>query len=208
MKRRSIVPSLGIMATLTLGLPQFAYADVARVQPDPAKGDGVYGRFDGDVDLGVGVGARVGEEGAGPALRVTAHYLYSAGIFIEAALPMTDAANAAWTGAAGIDLRPLFLPRWALGFQRGPAFLDLLLDSVSIGGAAYVQEPNVDLQQRVWGIQGDVGVAIPLLAAAKGLWMDLRANARWPLQGAEGGASLGAVVLLSWHSPWLSPVLR
>src|SRR5690606_12451233 len=137
----------------------------------------------------------------------TAHYLYMAGIYVEAAVPVDDS-SVSWTGAAGIDLRPLFLPRWALDLERGPAFVDLLLDSLALSGGAYAQQFELAERARLWGVQAELGAAIPLMAHAHGLWIHLRASARFPLSEPEPGSPLGFVALLSWQAPWLSPVLR
>ena len=200
--------ALSAVAFFTLTISSHAHAEVLRVKPDTAKGDGVYGRFDGDLDLGVGLGVRSGSEGAGPALRLTAHYLYMAGIYVEGAVPLNDTSLVAWTGTAGIDLRPLFLPRWVLDLERGPAFVDLLIDSLALSGGAYVQQFDRSEHSQLWGVQVEVGGGIPLMAHAHGLWLHLRASARWPLSDEQTGSPLGFVALLSWQAPWLSPVLR
>ena len=87
-----------------------------------AEGDGTYGRLDGDLDLGFGLGALVdlehGEPGA--AARVSGHWFFMAGGYVSYADALGTALDPKRRLGLGVDLRPLFLPRWtSAGFERG-----------------------------------------------------------------------------------------
>lgn len=190
-----MVPLLATLVVVTGA--DLARADLIGVDPGTARGDGVYGRFDGDVDLGVGLGARIGAPGLGPNLRLSGHFLSTAGLVFDLTLPLVGADD--WSLGAAVDLRPLFLPRWALDLQQGPAFTDLLLDSVSVS-AGPVFHPLADLEV---GFGLEAGLSIPLTGHAAGLWLDLRGSGRW----VGDAAPWGGLAALSWHGFWLSPIL-
>lgn len=186
----------GGLATLLCAAP--ARADLRGTDPGTAQGDGVYGRFDGDVDVGVGLGARVGAPGVGPNLRLSSHFLSTVGLVVDVTWPLAYASR--WTLSPSIDLKPLFLPRWALNLQQGPAFWDLVLDSISVSGGP-VFEP---LDTGSVGFGFEVGFAIPLNTYARGFWIHVRGASRW----VSDAPPLGGVVTLAWHTAWLSPATR
>ncbi|MEI2687854.1 MAG: hypothetical protein V9G14_17700 [Cypionkella sp.] len=58
------------------------------------------------------------------------------------ALRHAKARRVARSFAAGLELAPLFLARYASDLERGPARLDLLLDSIALGVGAFWDEPR------------------------------------------------------------------
>jgi len=115
---------LGLAALLA---PGFAHA----------QGDGAYGRFDGDLlfDVGVGGGAGFVDDAAGgtridgaATLDLRARYLDTAGL--HAALEWRP--DGASRVVLGVDLRPLFLPRFFLGAIVGDRYWDLWIDSFGL----------------------------------------------------------------------------
>lgn len=184
---------------LVVGLvPALAHAEVEGVQASTARGDGVYGRFDGDVELGAGLGVRAGAPGLGPNLRLNAHFLSSIGICVDVTYPVV--ANQDWSLSAAIDLRPLFLPRWALDLEQGPAFDDLLLDSVSVSVGPVFHPLDVG---RV-GLGVEAGFGVPLSGQTQGLWLELRGSGRW----VGGAMPWGGLLALSFRTSVLSPVVE
>ena len=166
--------------------------------------DGVYGRFDGDLDLGLALGPEFSSQGTpSPALRGSAHYFSIVGAYVEGRAKMTDDSAPSLIGV-GVDLRPLFVPRWAKGFETGPAFFDLTLDSLSLSLGGYFGalpgRPFGD--QR--GFEAAFGFGLPLFASARGLWLETRGILRYPDNGEREEALL---VSLSYHglvsTPWL-----
>lgn len=187
-----------LIALIVACCPAPAWAELLRVDPGTAQGDGVYGRFDGDIDVGVGLGARLGAPGLGPNLRLSGHFLSSVGLLLDVTYPVTG--RTGWSLGTAIDLRPLFLPRWALDLEQGPAFVDLLVDSISVSaGPVFHPLGNSEV-----GVGVEAGFGIPLSERARGLWLDLRGSGRW-----VGDASpWGALVSLSWHTSLISPLVR
>jgi hypothetical protein len=195
---RRIAPATAVLAALlTHGAPAAALdADVeaSRATLGPkldsnAKGDGVYGRLAGDFDVSLRLGAEY-EEAFAPALGGSLYYFWTLGIFVDHVL---DTAKSTQRTALGIELRPLFLPRWDDDLQRGPAFLDLTLDSLFLGvGAQLPHEGTADP-----GPQLSLGFGLPVLAHASGPWLEFKGVYRFP-SGHENGAAL--LAFLSWHA--------
>lgn len=191
-------PARSLVALIVASCPAPARAELLGVDPGTAQGDGVYGRFDGDFDVGVGLGARLAAPGFGPNLRLSGHFLSSVGLLLDVTHPVTGGKG--WSLGTAIDLRPLFLPRWALDLEQGPAFVDLLVDSISVS-AGPVFHPLGDSEV---GLGIEAGLGVPLSERAHGLWLDLRGSGRW-----VGDASpWGALVSLSWHVAFLSPLVQ
>lgn len=123
--------ALALAVALALSVPALAHAQ---------DGDGVYGRLDGDLTLSAGVmGGAVTNDRVHPAwtgsvsLELRARILDSAGLFaIGEWRPEGDS-----RAIVGVDIRPLFLPRFVLGWQTGSQWVDLLIDSIGLDlGAA------------------------------------------------------------------------
>ena len=165
----------------------------------------MYGRFDGDLDLGVGVGAELGSAGGvAPAARATAHYYSIAGAYVEGRVRAGDASARSLFGL-GVDIRPLFVPRWAKGFETGPTLLDLTLDSLSLSLGAFWAERSTALTGDARGFEVGLGFGVPLFARAPGLWLETRGVLRYPDASAREEA---LVVALAWHGFVLTPFAR
>ncbi len=140
--------------------------------------DGVYGRLDGDLTLGFGAGAELTDGSARGLFDVTAHYYWTAGIYAAYRERLGDAGPDR-IASVGVDLRPSFIPRWSLGWQSGPATLDLLLDSVSLSaGAFFSKGPSLDHDAQR-GFETSLGAGVPLSARAPGLWLSARYTLDW-----------------------------
>jgi hypothetical protein len=160
--------------------------------------DGVYGRFDGDLDFGLGAGGRY--DGVSERLslgsRLSAHYFWLAGAYVEYADALGQSQTSARSLGFGVDLRPLFVPRWAQDMQQGGAFGNLTLDSISLAlGAFYAQPENRDFGDER-GFAASLGVGLPLALQASGPWLELRGGLELPDRGSTRGTVLA---LLSWH---------
>ena len=127
-------------------------------------------------------------EGQTLALRATATYLQTVGLTAQyndsfgiESQPLERAVS------GGVELRPLFLGRFASDLERGPAHFDLLLDSLSLGlgvyGAWTRQPPCIDELESCFdhGIDWSVGLEIPLLARASTPFVGLRGSLRLSL---------------------------
>src|ERR1019366_8937466 len=74
--------------------------------------------------------------------------------------------------AFGLELRPLFLYRWLGGHETHRARWDLLLDSFGLEfGMTWPASPHGDGFAAHPGIETGVGLELPILPDATGLWL-------------------------------------
>jgi hypothetical protein len=159
--------------------------------------DGVYGRFDGDLDLALSAGAEL-ESGVERLLvAASAHYYWTAGVYTayrEAVGDDRDTIGFKRLFSVGVDVRPMFIPRWSFDWQTGPATLDLMIDSISASGGAYFAPTETGAGRR--GFETTFGAGVPLAAVAAGPWLSVRYDVRFPEAGAP---STSVWIMLSWH---------
>jgi hypothetical protein len=178
------------------------------VDPDGNRheGDGAYGRFDGDLDLGLGVGPNLAFTGndMGLAVRGTAFWYSTFGLdllYVEALSAQPDIERRLGVSAV---LRPLFLVRWSQALESGPPTLDLALDSLGLGvGASFATPSGRGFASRTT-FEVSFGAGVPLAGSAIGPWLEFRTGVSLP-QPAQGEAT--AMLLLSWHLAVLTPVV-
>ena len=143
--------------------------------------DGVYGRFDGDVDLSLAAGATV----------------------VDAAAPLRQPwrARSTWDGRplrrlrrllsgnfAAVPppslprprrpLRPFFLPRWSNDLNRGPAILDLTLDATTFDLGRAVGRDQDGRSAKPGSSSASAPKCLSLGQAA-GPWLASRGALRW-----------------------------
>lgn len=211
MKLRVMFAALFAVSTLPALAQAFGRETTSRVdgeidaQSSRSSADGVYGRFDGDVDFGVGLGAAYDAalEQASPRLRLTGHYFSLAGLFAEYDEGFGRERGLQRKLALGVDVRPLFVPRWALDLQQGPAFLDLTLDSISLGLGGFFSTPAGQSFGDERGFTASLGFGLPLAAYASGPWLEFRGGLLWPDDGETRAEVLAA---LTWHFVVLTPL--
>ncbi len=209
MMRRSRTPRRWLLGALT-GLAGLTPPSEARAEPD-----GLYGRFDGDLLVVAGAGAAVEREGPRLLTFASLTYLSTAGVYARYADALTDESTSRPRSiAAGIELRPVFLARWGLDLEQGPAWLDLLVDSIALDLGAYGTlggAPHEEAAARGPlgpSFEAALSVEAPLLGDAEGPYLAVQAVARLPSQrlGAftqpadlvDDGAMIGLV--LTWHA--------
>lgn len=147
--------------------------------------DGVYGRLDASLALAAGAGAELEAGAPRGALRVSAHYLWTAGVYARYSDALGGGAvRPSRVASFGVDLRPLFLPRFALDSERGPALLDLTVDSFSLNAGAYLAQPQARAFGDEQGFELGMGFGVPLLGRARGPWLEARVERRYPDRGA------------------------
>ncbi len=186
-KNVTVIRSLAIAVLLLL-------ATEAKAQ---AYDDGVYGRFHGDLEFGLGLGAEL-DAPTRAAIRGSVHYFSMAGLYVGYADALSDVDDGDRRVLGfGVDLRPAFIPRWAKNMQQGPAFVDLFIDSISLGLGAFWAEPAHADFGDARGFEASLGAGLPLFAAAPGPWLEARGMLRWAESEAADPALL---LLLSWHA--------
>jgi hypothetical protein len=167
----------------------------------------VYGRFHGDTDLSLKLGGLISDSRLAGSVGASAHYYSMLGVTGDYSESLVTDALHTRSFSLGMELRPLFLPRWALDLERGPAWLDLTLDSACMGFGAYFTDAGTELAD-TRGAWLSLGRGIPVLGNATGPWLELRLLRRLPdheLLGHEPHNAL--LIYLSWHQViQLSPV--
>ena len=189
MKHRgsSSLLALGLSSAVLLGAAAARAEDASparRVHAPLPGDDGVYGRFDGLLALAASAGAEL--EGGEPrgALKLSAHYLWTAGVYARYSDAFGQAEQRPRRVASlGVDVRPLFLPRFALNDEHGPAWLDLTLDSLSLNAGAYFAQPQQGDFGDQRGFEAGLGFGVPLCGEAHGVWLDARAERRFADHG-------------------------
>lgn len=169
--------------------------------------DGLYGRFDGDLDLRAHAG--VAFAGGGPAMAASLSlvYLATAGVYAHYTDALGSAAPAVGRSlAAGVHVSPLFIARYGTGKERGPAFMDLFIDSLAFEMGAFWAAPNRSAWDAHPGLEVALGAELPLFARATGLFLGVRGALRWRPEDFVAGApgsfvDRGAVLSLTlgWH---------
>lgn len=168
---------------------------------------GAYGRLGGDLVLSVeALGAwSDGPGGAAGALSVAARarYLEMTGVALGYDRAFADGRrDALWLA---VDFRPAWLARFTNDLERGPRWLDLLLDSIGVElGGAWVRPGEALGRGGGFGFVLGGGVELPLVWS-RGDGLMLRVGARWvsarawDAQGTgaqDGWAELGAGLVL------------
>ena len=181
--------------------------------------DGAYGRLDGDMLFIGSVGPALEAGGVVLETHVDLLYLQSVGPYARYTEGFgQDELRVQRSVGAGLELRPLFLARYALDLERGPAHLDLFADSLSLIAGVFWSDPGrrpgprrppvgddggLELEP---GLELGLGLEVPLLPSGNGPFVGVQALARWPgsyLVGRNDADFLdrGALLVftLAWH---------
>ena len=170
--------------------------------------DASYGRIDGDVGVVVGVGVTAAPRGLRAATDLRFRYLDTVGAFVtyEDGPLLGAGTDPRRVLATGLELRPLFLGRWLAGKEVGAPRLDLAIDSFGIELGAFFSQPDGAAFGARPGFQAGLGIELPVLPRASGLWIGLHGGARWSDAALGGdllrGPSDRALFLsmtLAWH---------
>jgi hypothetical protein len=193
---RGLRPLLGLALALAWA-PEVARAD-----------DGAYGRFEGDLMLAAGAGAGLAPGGPTFAAGGRALFLSSAGPYLTYADSFgSEGPELARRLGLGVSLAPLFLARYAADAERGPAWLDLLVDSLALdAGVAWLTPAAGDFDDTP-GLELGVSLALPLGSEASGFFVEPRLalllsdaalgrDPRGPLPDALGALT----VTLAYHA--------
>lgn len=202
--RWSIRRAIGALGLLALS-PSLARA--AEVVPKGA--DASHGRFDGDVAVAMAGGVTLGPRAPRASGDLRVRYLSTAGIFSsyeDGALTGSRSAEPRRVLALGVELRPLFLARWAAGRELGIPHVDLLIDSFGLELGAFFAQPEGGRFGGSAGLQLGLGFEVPVVARASGPFLALHGGCRWSDTALSGGPlagpadrSLYVLVAIGWQ---------
>jgi hypothetical protein len=194
------VVRVGVAAALAV-CARTASAEGGTVDPS-------YGRIDGDLDVGFGVGSVIASGGLRAEAELRLRYLETAGVFVtyEDAEFLGLASEPRRVLATGLELRPLFLFRWLKGREEQRARLDLTLDSIGLElGTTFEQPAGGGFASRS-GFEVGVGIELPILERASGPWIGIRGVVRWSQDAMASGIVRGEddrqatlAITLAWH---------
>jgi hypothetical protein len=178
----------------------------------PALADGAvdpsYGRVQGDLTLVLGLGATIAEGGTRAEGELRIRYLESVGLFgaYEDGPPVSSSSDPARVLVGGLEVRPLFLYRWLQGHETSRAWLDLAIDSFGLELGAVAMQPAGSPFGSQSGVQAGLGLEIPILGEATGLWLGVHGGLRWSDVALATGTVSGSddrsafvSLTLAWH---------
>lgn len=167
-----------------------------------------YGRIQGDVTLVVGAGGAVASGGPRAEGELRARYLETAGVFgtYEDGPIVGSMSAPRRVVAAGFELHPLFLYRWLQGHETHRARLDLAIDSLGLELGLVWQQPQGGSFSSSPGFEVGLGLEVPLLLDATGLWLAFHGGVRWSDESLGSGLVETAdqreayvSITLAWH---------
>ena len=189
-----------VFSIVTFGLlmPAIAHA---------ADDDGAYGRYDGDLDLRIGAGAAIMQEGPALSAFASALLLSSAGVYVHYTDAFDDTRRIPRSISAGLVIEPLFLARTAFNLQIGNGRLDLAIDSFAIGLGAYWTIPRLPTTpMNEPGLEFSLGFGLPFFAQASGPVLGFRGALRASPAAMAGNEKFGLVeqgaylsITLAWR---------
>lgn len=172
--------------------------DVPDTLATRGPGDGVYGRFAGDLSLSLAAG--VAWDGftnqLHPGVLLASRIYQSVGVYGSFWQSVSSEPALVRWAEAGILLEPLFLLRWSADRQWGHAFWDLTLDSLSVSLGVALAEPALSDWGDQTGLAAGLGWGVPLFGRAPGPWLRFRGGVQ------TGGPELSATARLHLEWQW------
>jgi hypothetical protein len=156
--------------------------DAPAIEDANYHSDGVYGRFDGEISLVPFVGVQRTEAGGFAQLGISAFYLSTVGVTLRS----SEGSLSPWSPRANFNVstlslavRPLFLLRWSRDWEKGPSFLDLTIDSLTLSLGGYWAAQRSDGTQHR-GFESELSLGFPILGRAHGPWLTVSVANRLP----------------------------
>jgi hypothetical protein len=151
-------------------------------------GDGVYGRFNGDMSLQIGAGLEVapGPGVVRPLVFGDFSIYETAGLYGTFRQSVAETDPLVRLASIGLGVSPLFLLRWSRARQIGHPVPDLIIDSLTVSGGMYVGQLRDEAFGDPLGFEGGLSVGFPLMARANGLWLRARGNLLTGNERAQG----------------------
>ncbi len=196
--------------TITLGTTFFSIVALGLLAPAvafAADDDGAYGRYDDDLDLRIGAGVAIMQEGPALSAFASALLLSSAGVYVHYADSFDDTRRIPRSISAGLVIEPMFLARTAFNLQIGNGRLDLAIDSFAIGLGAYWTIPRLPTNpMNEPGLEFSLGFGLPFRAQASGPVLGVRGALRASPAAMGGSEKFGLVeqgaylsITLAWR---------
>jgi hypothetical protein len=165
------------------------------------RSDGVYGRFDGEITFVPSLGVAWSNAGWFTQLGLSAYYLHTIGLTARTAdgrwSPIPNRADYS-VSSLSLALRPLFLLRWSNDWEKGPSFLDLTVDSLTLCVGGYWASRHGDDEQYA-GFESELSFGFPLLGRADGPWLTASAMNRLPkVTSANKNLDMGFGLRFEW----------
>lgn len=170
----------------------------------PAQADGAYGRIDGDMAAQIDAGAGVIGNRAVGLVTGTMRYLQTAGLYTTFAhqlkQPPRVRDSAPWSWSVGVELKPLFMPRFLSDLQSDTPVLDLFVDSFSMRFGLVTSHRGPMSQQP--GFEAAIAIGLPLTKHATGPWISTSAAMRWSQHGMDSHDSAYGMwcLTIGWQS--------
>lgn len=169
--------------------------------------DGAYGRYDGDLDLRLGAGVGLMQEGPALSAFASALLLSSAGVYVHYADAFDDTRRVPRSISTGVLIEPMFLARTAFNLQLGNGRLDLAIDSFAIGLGSYWTIPRQSTNPlNDPGLEFSLGFGLPFLPSASGPVLGFRAALRATPAAMSGRERFGLMeqgaylsITLAWR---------
>lgn len=151
---------------------------VSDPEEDRRQGDGVYGRFDGDLSFRIATGLELelSDVAPRPLLLGSLVAYQTVGLFASARKSVIEDDPERLVTSFGGSLSPLFLLRWQMNGASGRAFWDLTLDSLALNLGLQLSLPPGGTYGEDVGFEGGLELGVPLMAKAEGLWLRTRFN--------------------------------
>ncbi len=171
--------------------------DVPDTLAQRGPGDGVYGRFEGDLSLSLGAGASwdhmSGE--ARPGLLLASRIYQTLGLYASFWQSVGQSPQIVRLTEVGLLIEPLFLLRWSADREWGHAFWDLAFDSLSLSLGAAITEPSRGNWGDESGFSAGLGWGLPLFGQADGPWRRFRGG----VQTGSFEPRATALIYLEWQ---------
>lgn len=168
--------TLGQLASSAAATPLLAH--VTDPGATPGSGDGVYGRYSGDLAYRVGLGIEwdVQAQATRPLIVAELIGYQTIGTYLSYRQGLTKFDEATNVISVGATLSPLFLLRWSNAWELGYPYLDLMIDSLTVAPGLVLSTPDSGPFASSVGLELGFIAGVPILPRADGPWIRAQFN--------------------------------
>ena len=197
--------ALGTVALSHVTISSAAHQPTQVIDPGATagQGDGVYGRYSGDLAYRFGLGIEWDAQAKATRPLAIAELVgyQTVGVYLSYRQGLTKYDEVENVLSFGATLSPLFFLRWSKALEFGYPHLDLMIDSLTIAPGVALSTPASGPFASVLGLELGFLAGVPILPRADGPWIRARFNllsARRSLGfDSEWGSSF--LVYLEWQ---------